>query len=64
LDIGFIDHFNPQLVITLNYSAIADLQTLQITVTHTHKYSQSVTRRFLQRLLTMAVSLPPGSISL
>jgi ethanolamine utilization microcompartment shell protein EutS len=36
LDIGFIDHFSTQLVITLNYSAIADLYTLQITVTHTH----------------------------
>jgi hypothetical protein len=30
LDIGFIDDFNTQLVITLNYSAIAD-HTLQIT---------------------------------
>jgi hypothetical protein len=28
LDIGFIDHFNTQLVIILNYSAIADLHTL------------------------------------
>jgi hypothetical protein len=36
LDIGFIDHFNPQLVITLSYRAIADLHTLQITVTRTH----------------------------
>jgi hypothetical protein len=31
LEIGFIDHFNRQLVITINYSAIADLHTLQIT---------------------------------
>jgi hypothetical protein len=31
LDIGITDHFNTQLVITLNYSAIADLHTLQIT---------------------------------
>jgi hypothetical protein len=30
LDIGFIAHFNTQLVITLNYSAIADLHTLQM----------------------------------
>jgi hypothetical protein len=29
--IGFIDHFNTQLVIRLNYSAIADLHTSQIT---------------------------------
>jgi hypothetical protein len=28
-DIGFIDHFNTQLVITLNYSAIAEFHTLQ-----------------------------------
>jgi hypothetical protein len=34
--IGFIHHFNIQLVITLNYSAIADLHILQITRTHTH----------------------------
>jgi hypothetical protein len=33
-DIGFIDHFNTQLVITLNYSAIADIHTLQITRAH------------------------------
>jgi hypothetical protein len=30
LDIGFDDHFNKQLVIILNYSAIADLHTSQI----------------------------------
>jgi hypothetical protein len=30
LDIVFIDHFNTQLVITLNYSAIANFHTLQI----------------------------------
>jgi hypothetical protein len=29
LDVGFIDHFNTQFVITLNYSAIANLHTLQ-----------------------------------
>jgi hypothetical protein len=32
LDIGFIDNFNTQLVITFNYSAIADLHTPQITI--------------------------------
>jgi hypothetical protein len=31
LEIGFIDHFNTRLMTTLNYSAIADLHTLQIT---------------------------------
>jgi hypothetical protein len=29
LDIGFIDYINKQLVITLNYSAIADIHTLK-----------------------------------
>jgi hypothetical protein len=36
--IGFIDHFNTQLVITLNYSAIADLHTLQITTAHAKSF--------------------------
>jgi hypothetical protein len=39
LDIGIVDHFNTQLIITLNYSVIADLHTLQITVTHTLVFS-------------------------
>jgi hypothetical protein len=39
LDVGFIDHFNTQLVITLNYSAIAGLHTLQIVVTDTLMFS-------------------------
>jgi ethanolamine utilization microcompartment shell protein EutS len=30
LDIGFIDHFSTQLVITVNYNAIADFHTLQV----------------------------------
>jgi hypothetical protein len=38
LDIGFIDHFNIQLVITLNYSAIANLRTLQITIAHAKSF--------------------------
>jgi hypothetical protein len=32
LEIEFTDHFKTQLVITLNYSAIANIHTLQITV--------------------------------
>jgi hypothetical protein len=32
--IGFIDHFNRELISTHNYSAIADLWTLQITRAH------------------------------
>jgi hypothetical protein len=38
-DIGFINHFKEQLVITLNDSAITDLHTLQITVTHILMFS-------------------------
>jgi hypothetical protein len=38
LDIGFTDHFNTQLVITLNYSSIADLHTLRIAVTHAKSF--------------------------
>jgi hypothetical protein len=34
LHIGFTAHFNTQLVNALNYSAIADFHTLQITVPH------------------------------
>jgi hypothetical protein len=34
LDIGFIGHFNIQLVITLDYSTIANFHTLQITRAH------------------------------
>jgi ethanolamine utilization microcompartment shell protein EutS len=39
LEVGFIDHFSTQLVTTLNYSAIADLHTLQFTVTYTLVFS-------------------------
>jgi hypothetical protein len=45
LEIGFTDHFNTRLVTTLNYSAIANLQTLQITTAHS-KSLQSFTSRF------------------
>jgi hypothetical protein len=38
LDVGFTDHFTTQLEITLNYSAIADLLTSQITVTHAKSF--------------------------
>jgi hypothetical protein len=37
-DIGFIDHFNTQLVITLNYSAITNLHTLQTTSAHVKSF--------------------------
>jgi hypothetical protein len=34
LEIGFIGHFNTRLVTALNYSAIDDLHTLEITTAH------------------------------
>jgi hypothetical protein len=49
LDIGFIGHFNTRLVITLNYSAIANFHTLQITTAHAKSFPacSAFTRRFL-----------------
>jgi hypothetical protein len=44
LGIGFIDHFNTHIIIALNYSAITDLHTLQITFFPT---CSVFTRRFL-----------------
>jgi hypothetical protein len=41
--IGFIDTLHTPLGTTGNYSAIAYLNTLQFTVTHTHYGSQSIT---------------------
>jgi hypothetical protein len=38
LNIGFIDHFNILFLIKLSYSAIADLHTLQIYVTHAKSF--------------------------
>jgi hypothetical protein len=46
-----IDHFNIRLVTTLNYSAIVDLRTLQITTAH-DKSSQSAV--FTSRSLVTA----------
>jgi hypothetical protein len=37
-DIAFTDHFNTQLVTTLNYSAIANLHILQITRAHANSF--------------------------
>jgi hypothetical protein len=34
LETRFIDHFNTQIVTTLDYSAITNVHTLQLTVTH------------------------------
>jgi hypothetical protein len=41
LDAGFIDHFDTQHEITLNYGAITDLHTLQITITQSVSVSSS-----------------------
>jgi hypothetical protein len=38
LDIGFIDYFNTKLVITHNYSVIANFHTLQLTRAHTKPF--------------------------
>jgi hypothetical protein len=37
-DVAFIVNFSTQLVITLNYRAIADFHILQITVTHAKSF--------------------------
>jgi hypothetical protein len=42
LENGFIDHFNTWLVTTPNYSAIANLHTLQITTAHAKCFQSSV----------------------
>jgi hypothetical protein len=42
LEIGFIDHFNTRLVNTLNYSAIADFHTLQITTPYAKSFQSAV----------------------
>jgi hypothetical protein len=38
LDIGFIDHFNTRLVITLTYSDIVNFHSLQITRAHVNSF--------------------------
>jgi hypothetical protein len=42
LEIGFIDHFNTRLWITLNYCVIADLHTLKITTSSQSAVSSPV----------------------
>jgi hypothetical protein len=63
LEIGFIDHFNTQLEITINYSAIADSHTLQITIAHAKSFpARSVfTSSCLVTAPTMAIPLLPCS---
>jgi hypothetical protein len=40
--IGFIDHFNTRFVTTLNYSAITDLHTSQITTAQAKSFQSTV----------------------
>jgi hypothetical protein len=51
LDIGFIDHFNTQLISISNYSAITNLHTLQITAANT-KSSPTCSFRTSRFLIT------------
>jgi hypothetical protein len=43
LETGVIDHFNTRIVITLNYSVVADLHTLQITSAHAKSFKSAFT---------------------
>jgi hypothetical protein len=63
LDIGITALLNTQLVITLNYSAIADLHTLQITTAYAKSFqTRSVfTSSCLVTAPTMAIPLLRGS---
>jgi hypothetical protein len=38
LKVGFIDHFNPRLVTTLNFSANTELHTLEVTTAHAKSF--------------------------
>jgi hypothetical protein len=42
LEIEFTDHFYTRLMITLNYSAIAELHNLQITIAHAKTFQSAV----------------------
>jgi hypothetical protein len=42
LEIGFIDHFNTQLVTTLYYNAFADYHPLKITTAHAKSFQSAV----------------------
>jgi hypothetical protein len=63
LDIGFIDLFNTQLMITLNYSAITDFCTIQIMTAHATFFpARNVfTSSCLVTAPTMAIPLVPVS---
>jgi hypothetical protein len=60
LEIGFIDHFNTRLVTTLNYSAIADFNILQITTAHAKSF-QSAAVPTSRSLVTASNSGDPST---
>jgi hypothetical protein len=62
LEIRFIGHFSTRLVTALNYSAIADLHTLQITTAHA-KSSTYVCYVFNTRSLVKASNSGDSSAS-
>jgi hypothetical protein len=53
LDIGFTGHFQTWSVSTLNYNAIVNLHTLQITAAHAKAFHSVFTMRSLVKLLTV-----------
>jgi hypothetical protein len=59
LDIGFIDDFNTQHVITLNYIVIANFHILQFTIAHANTFSACsvLTSCCLVTAPTMAIPL-------
>jgi hypothetical protein len=46
LDIRFIDYLKTQLEITSNYSAIANLRALKITITHAKSFPACLQQPF------------------
>jgi hypothetical protein len=49
LETGFIEHFNTRPVITINYSAIADLHNLQFSTAHTKSFHHAVSSPVVPR---------------
>jgi hypothetical protein len=62
LDIGFIDHFSSQLLITRNYSAISDFYSLPVTPEHAKSFPacSAFTTRFLITASNKAYSSTSG----
>jgi hypothetical protein len=60
---GFIDTLYTLLGTTGNYSAVADLHTLQFTVTHTHTHTLGISV-FTSRILATDFNIVIISVSL